>query len=194
MDGLKVENEKRSKQVALFSIFHTFFKIGSFTFGGGISMLPLLQVELVEKKKWVENREYADCLLVAQSIPGPIVINLSLVTGFRMHGLKGGFSALLGVVLPSFLLLLAIAMFLWQYRGNPVAHALFQGVGPAVTALIAAAAIKLGKSILSGYRSLLLLILFLGGLIFLNIHPPFIIICGILAGLFLPIVQHKREE
>ncbi len=178
----------------LFSIFYTFVKIGSVTFGGGIAMLPLLQVELVEKRKWLDHQGYADCLMVAQSTPGPIVVNLSLVAGFRVLGLKGGLCALLGVILPSFLLLLAVAMFLWPYRENPLAHAAFQGIGPAVAALIAAAAVKLGKNILSGYRSLLLLIFFLGGLLVFNIHPLYVIIFGGLAGFFLPPAKDKREE
>ena len=181
-------------QTTLFSIFSTFLKIGSVTFGGGISMLPLLQVELVEKKKWVSEREYADCLMVAQSTPGPIVVNLSLVAGYRMQGLKGALSALLGAILPSFILLLLIAIFLWQYRENPLAHAAFRGIGPAVAALIAAAAVKLGKTILTGYPSLLLLVIFLGGLIAFNIHPVYIIIGGVLAGTSLPLLRNRREE
>ena len=194
MEELQVGNENKSRQVTLFSLFYAFLKIGTFTFGGGYAMLPLLQVELVEKKKWLDRREFADCLLVAQSTPGPIVVNISLVAGYRMLGLKGGLSALLGAVLPPFLLLLTIAIYLWQYRENPIVHAAFKGIGPAVAALIAAAAVKLGKNILKGYRSLLLLLLLLGGLLVYNIHPLYIIICGVLAGFFLPLVQHKREE
>lgn len=157
-------------------------------------MLPLLQAELVEKKKWINEREYADCLMVAQSTPGPIVINLSLVAGYRMLGLLGGLSAMLGAILPSFILMLVIAIFLWQYRENPLAHAAFRGIGPAVAALIAAAAVKLGKNILRGYSSLLLLVLFLGGLIVLNIHPLYVIMLGILAGFILPLTQGSRKE
>jgi len=90
MEDLQVGNENEPQRLSLFSIFFTFLKIGSVTFGGGIAMLPLLQMELVEKKGWLNNREYADCLLVAQSTPGPIVVNLSLVVGYRVLGLKGG--------------------------------------------------------------------------------------------------------
>jgi len=103
-------------------------------------------------------------------------------------------SALLGAIIPSFLLLLVIAMFLWQYRENPLVHAAFRGIGPAVAALIAAAAIELGKNLFSGYRSLLLLMLFLGGLIFFNIHPLYVILGGGLAGFFLPLTEDRREE
>ncbi len=194
LEDLQVGNENKSRQVTLFSLFYAFLKMGSFTFGGGIAMLPLLQVELVEKNNWLDHQEYADCLMVAQSTPGPIVVNLSLVSGYRLLGLKGGLSALLGVILPSFLLLLAIAIFLWQYRENPLAHAAFRGIGPAVVALIAAAAVKLGKNVLFGYRSLLLLVLFLGGLIVFNIHPLYVIIFGGLAGFFLPSAKDGRRE
>lgn len=192
-DELQPGKEKEEK-VPFLSIFLLFFKIGSVTFGGGLAMLPLLQVELVDRKRWLNNRAFSDCLTVAQSVPGPIVVNLSLVAGYRMLGLKGSLSAMLGVTLPSFSLLLVIAMFLWQYRENPLAHAAFQGIGPAVTALIAAAAIKLGKANIKGYPSFLLLVLFLGLLLLLNLHPLYVIICGFVVGFWFQLRPNKKKE
>lgn len=194
MKDLPEKQVNSPEQSSLLSIFLMFLKTGSLTFGGGIAMIPLLQVELVEKKHWLSERNFAEYLTVAQSVPGPIVINLALVVGYRIKGLKGATSALLGMTIPSFLLLLVIAMFLWHYRDNPLANAAFRGIGPVVAALIASAAIKLGKRIIEGYTSAMLLIFFIAGLYFLNIHPLFVIISGMLVGLFFLSPELRKKE
>ncbi|MEW5919694.1 MAG: chromate transporter [Bacillota bacterium] len=194
-DDLRLEGFKKAgPDASLFQLFFMFLKIGAFTFGGGVAMVPLLQAELVEKKRWMDDHKFVDCLVLAQSVPGPIIVNLSVISGYRLQGLKGSLCSLLGAVLPSFLLILAVVVFLWQYRENPLAHGVFQGIRPAVTALIAASAVKLGRAVLKNRPSLLLFTLFLGGLIVFNIHPLFVIIGGALAGLFLPLQQVEAKE
>lgn len=87
------------------TIFASFFKIGLFTFGGGYAMLPLIEQELIAKRGWIEHKEFLDLLTLAQSVPGPIAINTSVFVGYKMRGLKGAVAALLGSVLPSFVII-----------------------------------------------------------------------------------------
>ena len=100
------------------TIFASFFKIGLFTFGGGYAMLPLIEQELIAKRGWIEHKEFLDLLTLAQSVPGPIAINTSVFVGYKMRGLKGAVAALLGSVLPSFVIILAIALMFADIRGG----------------------------------------------------------------------------
>lgn len=126
--------------------FKTFFKIGLFTLGGGYAMIPVIETEVVEKKKWVGRDEFLDIIAMAQSCPGVLAINVSVFIGYRMKKLRGAICASLGTALPSFLIILAIAMFFHQFKDNRAVAALFRGIRPAVVALIAVPTFKLGKS------------------------------------------------
>lgn len=112
------------------TIFASFFKIGLFTFGGGYAMLPLIEQELIAKRGWIEHKEFLDLLTLAQSVPGPIAINTSVFVGYKMRGLKGAVAALLGSVLPSFVIILAIALLFADIRHNPVVDARIQRHAP----------------------------------------------------------------
>ena len=127
------------------TIFVSFFKIGLFTFGGGYAMIPLIEREVIDNRKWVERKEFLDLLTLAQSVPGPISLNTSVFVGYKVRGLRGAATALLGVVLPSFVILLAIALFFTDVRHNPVVDAAFKGMRPAVVALIIGPVISLAR-------------------------------------------------
>ena len=127
------------------TIFASFFKIGLFTFGGGYAMLPLIEQELIAKRGWIEHKEFLDLLTLAQSVPGPIAINTSVFVGYKMRGLKGAVAALLGSVLPSFVIILAIALMFADIRHNPVVDAAFKGMRPAVVALIVVPVFSLAR-------------------------------------------------
>lgn len=129
------------------TIFFSFFKIGLFTFGGGYAMLPLIERELIEKRGWIAHREFLDLLTLAQSVPGPIAVNTSVFVGYKVRGLKGAAAALLGTVLPSFVIILAIALFFADIRQNPVVDAAFKGMRPAVVALIIGPVISLARGL-----------------------------------------------
>ena len=129
----------------LTTIFVSFLKIGMFTFGGGYAMLPLIERELITKRKWIEQKEFLDLLTLAQSVPGPIAINTSVFVGYKMRGLKGAVAALLGSVLPSFVIILVIAIFFAGIRQNPVVDAAFKGMRPAVVALIIGPVLTLSR-------------------------------------------------
>lgn len=129
-------------------LFITFFKIGAFTFGGGWAMISIIQREIVEKHKWIEQTEFLDLLAIAQSMPGILAVNISVVTGDRMKGLKGSITAALGTILPSFLIILAIAIFLTPetIKNNEIISKIFKGIRPAVVALIVAPVLTTAKS------------------------------------------------
>ena len=126
--------------------FKTFVKIGAFTLGGGYAMIPLIEAEVVEKRGWVSKDEFVDMLAIAQSCPGVFAINISVFIGYKMRKTAGALCTALGTALPSFLIILAIAMFFHQFEDNPVVAAMFRGIRPAVVALIAVPTIKMAKT------------------------------------------------
>ena len=126
--------------------FSTFFRIGLFTLGGGYAMIPLIEEEVVNKRKWIDREAFLDLLAVAQSIPGVFAVNMSINIGYRLRKTRGAVTCALGCVLPSFLIILAIALFFHSFRDNKTMEAIFKGIRPAVVALIAAPCIKLARS------------------------------------------------
>ncbi|MBO7608792.1 MAG: chromate transporter [Muribaculaceae bacterium] len=121
-----------------FQLFITFFKIGLFTFGGGWAMIAIIQREIVENHKWIEKDDFLDLLAVAQSMPGILAVNISTVVGNHLRGLRGSIAAALGTILPSFLIILAIAIYLTPdvIKNNEIVSRIFKGIRPAVVALI----------------------------------------------------------
>ncbi len=126
--------------------FTTFFKIGLFTIGGGYAMIPLIEEEVVNKHKWISKEELLDLIAIAQSCPGVFAINISIFIGYKLRKTSGAIISSLGTALPSFLIILAIAMFFRQFEDNKVIAAMFRGIRPAVVALIAVPTFNLAKS------------------------------------------------
>ena len=128
------------------SAFRVFFKIGLFTLGGGYAMIPQIEAEVVDKHKWMTREEFLDLIAVAQSCPGALAVNMSVFIGYRLRKLRGAVCTTLGVSLPSFLIILLIAMFFHKFQDNAVVASAFNGIRPAVVALIAAPVFTLAKS------------------------------------------------
>ena len=126
--------------------FKTFFKIGLFTFGGGYAMIPMIEAEVVDKHKWLDKEEFLDIIAISQSCPGVLAINVSVFIGYKLKKIKGAVCSSLGTALPSFLIILAIAMFFHQFEDNKVVSAIFRGIRPAVVALIAVPTFNMAKS------------------------------------------------
>ncbi|MCR5270626.1 MAG: chromate transporter [Prevotella sp.] len=126
--------------------FKTFFKIGIFTLGGGYAMIPLIEEEVVNKKQWVSKEEFLDIIAIAQSCPGVFAINTSIFIGYKLNKLRGAIATALGTALPSFLIILGIAMFFHEFQDNPIVASIFRGIRPAVVALIAVPTFNLAKS------------------------------------------------
>ena len=126
-------------------LFTTFFKIGMFTLGGGYAMIPLIEEEVVNKHRWVGKDEMLDLIAIAQSCPGVFAINISIFVGYKLYKVRGAIAAALGTALPSFLIILASAIFFHQFADNRVIAAMFRGIRPAVVALIAVPTFNLAK-------------------------------------------------
>ncbi|NLI58717.1 MAG: chromate transporter [Clostridium sp.] len=180
----------KEKIYECFEIFIIFFKIGAFTLGGGYAMLPLIEKEVVENKKWIDREEILDMFAIMQSVPGIIAIKSSVFIGFKKAGVRGAFFAALGVTLPSFLIILLIAHLLLSLRDNIYVQKIFAGVRAGVTALILVTAIRFAKSTLKGYISILIAIASFVLIVFLNIHPIFTILIGGILG-FIGYLKYK---
>ena len=129
-----------------FRLFWTFMKIGTFTLGGGYAMLPLIQREVVDRQGWIDEEEFLNMIALAQAAPGLIAVNSAIFIGWRIGGWRGVCGAVLGAVLPSFLIILAIAMVFSEWKEQPVVEAAFKGIRPAVVALIAAPLVKMART------------------------------------------------
>lgn len=129
-------------------LFASFFKIGAFTFGGGWAMISIIEREIVDKHGWIERKDFLDLLAVAQSLPGILAVNIATAVGDKLKGTRGGMVAAAGTILPSFLIILAIAIFLTPdlIKNNKVISAIFMGIRPAVVALIIAPVLTSAKA------------------------------------------------
>ena len=129
----------------LFEIFWSFLKIGAFTFGGGYAMIPLIQHEVINRRGWLSEQEFIELLTIAQTAPGPISLNTAVFVGYKYRRYWGALAAVTGVVIPSFVIILLIAIFFAGIRNNIWVDAAFKGMRPAVVALIVAPIVGLTK-------------------------------------------------
>ena len=137
-------------------LFLSFFKIGVFTFGGGWAMISIIEKEIVDKKHWIEREEFLDLLAVAQSLPGILAVNISVAVGDKLRGMKGAVTAALGTILPSFMIILCIAIFLTPdlIKNNETLSSIFKGIRPAVVALIIAPVITSARAAKIGWKTI----------------------------------------
>lgn len=170
----------------LIELFISIFKIGAFTFGGGYAMIPLIEEEVVNNKGWLSKEEFVDILIVAQSLPGALSVNTSIFLGYKISGILGAITALMAVILPSFFIILIIAIFFMQFRNNYYINAAFQGITAAVPMLVLVGAISLSKGLSKNLRTILTIIIALIALMFFNIHPVLVVvISGVYGAIFL---------
>lgn len=127
-------------------LFWIFAKIGTFTLGGGYAMLPLIERELVDKGRYLDEQEFLDATAVAQAAPGILAINIAILSGYKMKGFGGSVCCALGAALPSFIIILLIALFFHNFKENPIVQRVFLGIRPAVVALIAVPVFRLAKT------------------------------------------------
>lgn len=189
-----------------FTLFWTFMKIGTFTLGGGYAMLPLIQREVVDRQRWIDEQEFLNMIALAQAAPGLIAVNSAIFIGWRCGGWRGVCGAVLGAVLPSFVIILAIAMVFSEWKELPAVEAAFRGIRPAVVALIAAPLFKMAKAALkaggskdermSGSRFWPLLISLAAALLIwlLHVNPVWVILSTILLTLACQYLIEKTRK
>ena len=164
-------------------LFISFFKIGAFTFGGGWAMIPLIEREVVDKQNWIKREDFVDALAIAQSLPGVLAVNISKLIGNKLRGLKGCLMATLGTILPSFLIILAIAIWFVQTYDNPVVERIFKGIRPAVVALIVSPVFSTAKTARINIKTVIIpiivaLSIWLGG-----VSPIWFVLLGAIGGI-----------
>ena len=163
-------------------LFTTFFKIGIFTLGGGYAMIPLIEEEVVNRHRWVEKEELLDLIAIAQSCPGVFAINIATFIGYKLQKTRGAICTTVGTALPSFLIILAIAIFFSAFKDNPVVAAMFRGIRPAVVALIAVPTFRMAQSAKIGWTNCWIPVVCALAIWLLGVSPIYIIIIAGLAG------------
>lgn len=162
------------------SLFYSFFKIGLFTFGGGYAMIPLVQREVV-RKGWILEDQFLELLTLAQSAPGPLALNTAVFVGYRVKGYRGVALSVFGIILPSFVIILIIAIYLHSFRDNHVVAAVFKGIRPAVVALMLAPVFGFSKGL--GWKRGVLVVVAAFLVWYFSISPVYLIIFGALGGI-----------
>lgn len=186
----------------LWELFSTLFKIGLFTFGGGYAMIAFFESEFVEKKKWLDKEEFLDMVAIAESTPGPIAINSATYVGYKNAGVLGAACATLGVVLPSFIIIYVISLFLDAFLSFELVGYAFKGIQAGVVYLILSAGIKMLKGMKKNTLSILILCAVLLCMIAFSVLAVdfsailFILISGVigLAVHFVAKIKAKRGE
>lgn len=172
-------------------IFSCFAKIGAFTIGGGYAMIPIIQKEVVDKKRWINEEDFLDVLAISQSAPGILAVNISIFLGYKLRGVKGSVVATLGSALPSFLIILLIAMFFAGYQDNPTVISIFKGIRPVVVSLIAVPMINMAKkaklNIYTGALAITTALL----IIFVKVSPLYILL--VTGVIFVTITTWRRR-
>lgn len=182
-----------------FKLFLIMFKIGLFTFGGGYAMIPLIENEFVSKKKWLQDDEFVNMIAIAESTPGPIAINMATYIGYKQGKFWGSLLATLGVILPSFIIISLITLFLSRFLEFPVVAAAFKGIQVCVVFLILMAGIKMLKKMKKSvfnyivfFVTMISVILFsLFSIKFSNIY--YILIAGVLA-LAINLITNRQKK
>lgn len=170
------------KKNIYWNLFFCFFKIGLFTIGGGMAMIPILEEKICDKYKWMSSEEVLDCIAVSQSLPGVVAVNMATYIGYKKKGLAGALVATFGVVLPSFIIIILVVSFLRSIDHNPYVQGALEGIKAAATGLIAFAAYKMGKRTLkNAFQWIIAAIAFIL-VAFVEINAVWVILAGILVG------------
>ena len=179
----------------LLDLYCSFFRVGLFTFGGGYAMLPLLQREIVEKKKWATEEEILDYFAVGQCTPGIIAVNTATFVGFKEKGIPGGILATLGVVSPSLVIITIIAALLSNFANYPAVQNAFAGIRVCVCVLILNSVLKLlKKAAVDKLTWGVFIVVFLGSALLTGETPVLFILAAALFGIIVKVWAHKGKE
>lgn len=189
---MKEESKRAMKDCG--SLFWAFFKMGLFTIGGGMAMLPLIEATVVEKHKWMNREEMIDCLAVSQALPGVIAVNSATYIGNHKRGIKGAVSATLGVILPSFIIILIAVAILGAVGTNRYVEGAFTGVKAAVCGLVAVVTFRLGRQVFRGPFQWISAALAFAGIAVFRLNAVWSVILGALAGILYVLAKPKKGE
>ncbi len=178
----------------ILTLFGIFFKIGAFTFGGGYAMIPVIQKEIVDKKKWITNDDILDIVAIAESTPGPIAINTATFVGYKIAGFWGAFFATLGTVLPSFIIILVISFILDLFQGLKAVQYAFFGIRAGVLALLIKALVSMYKQCPKNLVSYILMAVSFIAVAVFDIQVLYVILFCAVFGLISALLCERRAE
>ena len=173
-------------------IFLTFAKIGAFTIGGGYAMIPIIRSEIV-KKGWLDDKDFPDIIALSQAAPGLLAVNISIFVGYRLKGVKGSIAATAGSILPSFLIILLIAMIFSGYQDNPVINRIFKGIRPAIVALIAVPMLQMAGKSNKNWWTWAICLLSMILVVFMKVSPVYILAVVIVCSFAIAVFLEKKE-
>lgn len=177
------------------ALFASTFRLSAFTFGGGYVIVPLMRRQFVEKLHWLEEDEMIDLTAIAQSAPGPIAVNASILVGYRLAGVPGALVTMLGTVLPPLIILSVISLFYAAFRSNPVVNLVMKGMNAAVAAVICDVVLRMGSAVLKDRKILPPIMMGLAFIAtwFFKVNVMVILLaCGVVGGATM--VWHERRE
>jgi len=166
-------------------MFITFLKIGAFTFGGGYAMIPLIEREVVDKNHWIDKDEFIDIIAISQSFPGALAINSCTFIGYKISGVLGAILGLLGVALPSFIIIVIIAMAFSKFRNLYVIELIFKGINAAVPLLILVGVNSLAKVLDKTAVNIIIVIITVILSVFMNVNPVYLILVAAIYGIYI---------
>lgn len=179
----------------LWQLFRTFFLIGGFTFGGGHAMIELIRQQIVDKHAWMDNEQFIDLFALAQSLPGVFAVNISVFVGYRLQGILGAIICGIGCTLPSFLIILFIAIYASRFKGHPIVDAVFKGIRPAVVALIVAPCVTVWRALHLGWIHLWIPIVCAAAVAFLGVSPVTVIVVSAALGwLYVRVIRERLPQ
>jgi len=187
--------KKKIDPKLMYELFMTFFKISPITFGGGFAMIPIMEEELVNKKKWIGKEEIVDIFAVCQSVPGAIAVNSATFVGYQIGGIPGAIASLLGIVIPTFVIIIILGALLASFQHNIHVQAALQGIRPVVVALIASAAYKMSKvSLVDKICLTLFAVCVLVLMLFKSLNLILVIFAGAFLGIMIVKVKTTQHQ
>ncbi len=179
------------EKFSYWQLFLVFAKIGTFTIGGGYAMIPVIEKEL-SKRGWIGGNDLDDIVVLAQSAPGLLAVNMAIYAGYKVKGLKGSIVATIGAVLPSFLIILLIAMFFTNFKDSEIVRRIFQGIRPVAVALILVPAVNMARKGCTNWWTWLIAAATMGLVAFLKVSPIWIIITIIVCAAGISTLRRKN--
>lgn len=168
----------------LLQLFVSFLKVGAFAFGGGYAMIPLISQEVVTYRGWLEMEEFIDVIAISQGTPGPIAINSATFVGFKVAGVIGSITATLGVVLPSFVIMMVLGRLFLRYKEVPVVKHMLSGIRPVVVALILAAAFSVLPNSITGIIPAIVAAVVIIAIVVFDVDPILLLVLSGVMGFF----------
>ena len=179
------------KKASLWQIFSVFAGIGAFTIGGGYAMIPLVE-SAMRRRGWIPEDEMPDITVLAQSAPGLLAVNMAIYCGWRLRGLKGAIAATLGAVMPSFVIILLVAILFTEIRDNPIVERIFRGIRPVAVGLIVVPAVNMARKGCLRWWQWLLCAATLAAIVLLKFSPIYIILVTIVVAVAVTLIKQRK--